>query len=88
MFSDLLDELPLLESTYPSIRSQTSQLFSTAVCGELMSLPAVCEMLQGGTCHPLALEFLQNVKRNKKEEWLTSTMLAEKISCLSLLPCK
>jgi len=86
MFSDLLDELPLLESTYPSIRSQTSQLFSTAVCGELMSLPAVCEMLQGGTCHPLALEFLQNVKRNKKEEWLTSTMLAEKISCLSLLP--
>jgi len=85
-FSSLLEQMKELEVGVPLMKTYVSKYAAQAVIGELVSLVELAEPMEGGKYYPLFLLILQQLHKDKDQDWLTNVFQDSKIELQTMLP--
>lgn len=75
-----------LEVGMPLTKTNVAKFAAQAVIGDLVSLVELAEPMEGGTYYPLFLLILQQLHKEKDDDWLTSRFQESKINLQNMLP--
>ncbi|XP_070557334.1 eukaryotic translation initiation factor 4 gamma 2-like [Ptychodera flava] len=85
-FQAVLDKLPELEADVPLVKSYIATAAARAVIDEVVALSDLGELLKNGTCYPLFLLILQQIRKVKDKQTLVALFKASKIDMQTMLP--
>ena len=77
-----------LEVGVPLMKTYVSKYAAQAVIGDLVSLVELAEPMEGGTYYPLFLLILQQLHKDKDQDWLAQVFQDSKIELQTMLPGK
>jgi len=85
-FSSLLEKMKELEVGVPLMKTYVSKYAAQAVIGELVTLVELAEPMENGKYYPLFLLILQQLHKDKDQDWLAQVFQDSKIELQIMLP--